>query len=148
MSRFIHIYEVNRNTNQRDQFRVPLPRSMSRLDSQIFNAVAGRHTFVRELAAINDEVDTVPNIRISIADAVEAAMQAEPQKDMSVIPEFKADETLDDECSICMNPIKKGDSFRALPCSDVHNHKFHTACIDPWLASNSTCPNCRTNIFQ
>ena len=146
MSRFVRIYELNRDTNQRDRFRVPLPRSMSRLDSQFINAVAGSHTFVRELAALNE----VPSIRINIADAIEAAMQDTDQapQDMSIIPEFKADETLDDECSVCMNQIKKGESFRALPCSNVHNHKFHTACIDPWLASNSTCPNCRTNIFQ
>jgi len=40
-------------------------------------------------------------------------------------------------CSICTDDFEKGQDVRLLPC----NHKFHPACIDPWLLNVSgTCP--------
>lgn len=46
----------------------------------------------------------------------------------------------DDEnpmCSICTDDFEKGQDIRVLPC----NHKFHAACVDPWLLDVSgTCP--------
>jgi len=40
-------------------------------------------------------------------------------------------------CSICVEDFVKGEDIRVLPC----NHKFHPACIDPWLLNISgTCP--------
>ena len=40
-------------------------------------------------------------------------------------------------CSICTEDFKKGEDVRVLPC----NHKYHPACIDPWLLNVSgTCP--------
>jgi hypothetical protein len=40
-------------------------------------------------------------------------------------------------CSICTEDFEKGEDVRVLPC----NHKFHPACIDPWLLNVSgTCP--------
>jgi len=41
------------------------------------------------------------------------------------------------ECSICLEDFVKNEEIRILPC----NHKFHPACIDPWLLNVSgTCP--------
>ena len=40
-------------------------------------------------------------------------------------------------CSICTDDFAVGEDVRVLPC----NHKFHPACIDPWLVNVSgTCP--------
>jgi hypothetical protein len=40
-------------------------------------------------------------------------------------------------CSICTEDFTRGDDIRILPCS----HKYHPACIDPWLLNVSgTCP--------
>jgi hypothetical protein len=40
-------------------------------------------------------------------------------------------------CSICTDDFKVGEDVRVLPC----NHKYHPACIDPWLVNVSgTCP--------
>lgn len=40
-------------------------------------------------------------------------------------------------CSICTEDFTRGEDVRVLPC----NHKYHPACIDPWLLNVSgTCP--------
>jgi hypothetical protein len=40
-------------------------------------------------------------------------------------------------CSICTDDFTVGEDVRVLPC----DHKFHPACIDPWLINVSgTCP--------
>lgn len=42
-----------------------------------------------------------------------------------------------DGCTICTEEFEPGQDVRLLPC----NHKFHPACIDPWLLNVSgTCP--------
>jgi len=49
--------------------------------------------------------------------------------------EAKGDDALG--CSICTDDFEKGQDIRVLPC----NHKFHPACVDPWLLDVSgTCP--------
>lgn len=47
------------------------------------------------------------------------------------------------ECSVCMDPIKKGQNFCLLACSAEHNHSFHKNCILPWFRDHKTCPKCR-----
>ncbi|XP_051135645.1 E3 ubiquitin-protein ligase ATL41-like [Andrographis paniculata] len=45
------------------------------------------------------------------------------------------------ECSVCLSSIDDGEIARTLPnCK----HTFHVDCVDRWLATNSTCPICRT----
>mmetsp|Transcript_21784 Transcript_21784/g.65082 ORF Transcript_21784/g.65082 Transcript_21784/m.65082 type:complete len:156 (-) Transcript_21784:191-658(-) len=46
------------------------------------------------------------------------------------------------QCTVCMDDIAPGDKTRRLPCLDV----FHDACISRWLAQNTTCPVCRTDV--
>ena len=57
-----------------------------------------------------------------------------------------ADGTQDDGslgCSICTEDFTRGEEVRVLPC----NHKFHPACVDPWLLNVSgTCPLCRIDL--
>jgi hypothetical protein len=43
----------------------------------------------------------------------------------------------EDECSICMEPAR--DNAVLTRC----NHRFHGACVTPWLNSHLTCPMCR-----
>lgn len=43
-------------------------------------------------------------------------------------------------CSVCLEPISKGQSAIHLECS----HVFHTACIVRWLAETSYEPSCPT----
>ncbi|KAK4167388.1 E3 ubiquitin-protein ligase SDIR1 [Cladorrhinum sp. PSN259] len=46
-------------------------------------------------------------------------------------------------CSICTEDFTVGEDVRVLPC----DHKFHPACIDPWLVNVSgTCPLCRLDL--
>ena len=46
-------------------------------------------------------------------------------------------------CSICTEDFEKGQDLRVLPC----DHKFHPACVDPWLLDVSgTCPLCRVDL--
>ncbi|KAK6001885.1 hypothetical protein QM012_002375 [Aureobasidium pullulans] len=46
-------------------------------------------------------------------------------------------------CSICTDDFEMGQDLRVLPC----DHKFHPACIDPWLLNvSSTCPLCRIDL--
>ncbi|KAL9112963.1 MAG: hypothetical protein Q9227_002828 [Pyrenula ochraceoflavens] len=46
-------------------------------------------------------------------------------------------------CSICTEDFTKGEDVRILPCK----HKFHPACVDPWLLNVSgTCPLCRVDL--
>ncbi|KAM3421774.1 Receptor-like proteiny region, transmembrane domain- and RING domain-containing protein 3 [Cercospora zeina] len=53
------------------------------------------------------------------------------------------DETLNQGCSICTEDFEVGEDQRVLPC----DHRFHPACIDPWLLNVSgTCPLCRIDL--
>ena len=162
MSSFIRIYEVRRNST--DSFQLPLPRLNRGLGQHILGAVrSNRYDFVR-CSCRNGQtcprcqhrqavsLEDVPQITISIADAIERALEGEEQQQASnnnvaVIPEYKAEATLDDDCSICMDKIKTNQKFRALPCSEVKQHCFHTKCIDQWLQRNNSCPVCRAKVL-
>lgn len=45
-------------------------------------------------------------------------------------------------CNICLAPYEAGERLRALPCM----HRFHQACLDPWLRTNAVCPVCKLAI--
>ena len=49
------------------------------------------------------------------------------------------------ECPICLGDFEKGDKVRMLPKC---NHGFHVRCIDTWLVSHSSCPNCRHSLLE
>ena len=51
--------------------------------------------------------------------------------------------TLSDVCAVCtVLPVQEHLRVIQLPCG----HMFGNDCIKPWLASNNTCPTCRTKI--
>ena len=49
------------------------------------------------------------------------------------------------ECVVCLGEYDDEEIVRRLP---LCRHWFHTACIDQWLMSRSTCPLCRTSMKQ
>ncbi|CAH2074669.1 unnamed protein product [Thlaspi arvense] len=49
------------------------------------------------------------------------------------------------ECAICLGEFADGERVRVLPPC---NHSFHMSCIDTWLASHSSCPNCRHSLIE
>ncbi|XP_022971293.1 RING-H2 finger protein ATL74-like [Cucurbita maxima] len=48
------------------------------------------------------------------------------------------------DCAICLGEFEVGDKVRMLP---ICNHGFHVRCIDTWLLSHSSCPNCRHSLL-
>ncbi|KAF5448245.1 hypothetical protein F2P56_028799 [Juglans regia] len=46
------------------------------------------------------------------------------------------------DCSICLETFLEGDDLIHLPCG----HKFHSACLDPWVRTCGDCPYCRRDI--
>lgn len=48
-------------------------------------------------------------------------------------------------CAVCVSEFEDNERLRLLPKCD---HVFHPECIDPWLASHSTCPICRAILSE
>lgn len=46
-------------------------------------------------------------------------------------------------CAICLEDMKVGEKINILPCTNTVHHKFHCACLGPWIQQNNTCPTCR-----
>ena len=49
--------------------------------------------------------------------------------------------TSTEQCSVCIQPFRRGQWLRTLPC----NHSFHSKCIDRWLLGQHRCPLCNKN---
>ena len=47
-------------------------------------------------------------------------------------------------CTVCQDSMPAGSQARVLRCE----HRFHTGCIDTWLARNVRCPTCRHDIRE
>ena len=56
--------------------------------------------------------------------------------------ECNSDES--ETCPVCMESYRKGDSLMILPCM----HKYHKACIVPWLEQSGACSVCRFNVLD
>lgn len=56
---------------------------------------------------------------------------------VGAMPTVKVKDNL--QCSICLEEFGFGADAKEMPC----NHKFHDACIFPWLELHSSCPVCR-----
>lgn len=85
----------------------------------------------------NESQSTPPNeTRASIEGGIAAAINNAEQN-----PEAKQPDYLG--CSICTEDFEPGQDQRVLPC----DHRFHPACVDPWLLNVSgTCPLCRIDL--
>jgi hypothetical protein len=64
-------------------------------------------------------------------------------KELDNLKSVQLESNLDNNCSICMGQMEKGESVTNLVCS----HTFHTDCIRPYLKEyNYKCPICRTEL--
>ncbi|MCG3217209.1 MAG: E3 ubiquitin protein ligase, partial [Candidatus Heimdallarchaeota archaeon] len=50
---------------------------------------------------------------------------------------------LEDRCSVCMSPIKAGQSFVRCPFCEAPSHFSH---IVEWIKVKPQCPNCRKKL--
>ncbi|KAK8943706.1 hypothetical protein KSP40_PGU007793 [Platanthera guangdongensis] len=46
------------------------------------------------------------------------------------------------DCSVCLESFNEGDGLLRLHCG----HRFHCACLEPWLRTCGDCPYCRATI--
>jgi len=81
---------------------------------------------------------------------VEAGLTAEQ---LSMFPSFKLPQpesspnfilVEDRECAICLCPYEDDQPLKRLFC----RHHYHSACIDQWLSTKSTCPLCTSNVLS
>lgn len=88
--------------------------------------------------------------RFSRRDTTTAAARGLKKRDLRQIPVAVygsgsgGEEIPATECPICLGEFEKGDKLRMLPNC---NHGFHVRCIDTWLVSHSSCPNCRHSLL-
>jgi len=52
---------------------------------------------------------------------------------------------LDERCSVCMSPIKAGESFIRCPFCEIPSHYAH---IVEWIKVKPKCPNCRKKLVS
>ncbi|KAK3128227.1 hypothetical protein QOZ80_6BG0458660 [Eleusine coracana subsp. coracana] len=56
---------------------------------------------------------------------------------------FFSRKTSHENCPICLNTFKHGDSLITLPC----RHNYHADCVTTWLKIEKTCPVCKYEVF-
>lgn len=93
------------------------------------------------VAGSTSNSDTIPKSSSEVA--TDTTSRGEPESTSvptgSTPPKPKESKPEEDNpgCSICTEDFTVGEDVRVLPC----NHKFHPACVDPWLVNVSgTCP--------
>ncbi|CZT53227.1 uncharacterized protein RSE6_14699 [Rhynchosporium secalis] len=92
----------------------------------------------------NDDWETATiadNSKDALAKEISVASVVETIQDLKMVAERVLSN--EEECSICISDFVDDEEIRLLPCS----HRFHRACIDPWLLNVSgTCPICRYDL--
>ena len=82
------------------------------------------------------EAEAPNRARESVEGGISAAINGDAASSQAAKPENLG-------CSICTEDFEAGQDQRVLPC----DHRFHPACIDPWLLNVSgTCPMCRIDL--
>jgi hypothetical protein len=59
---------------------------------------------------------------------------------LDMLPTWKFISKNAETCIICSSNFRKGEIVRCLPCL----HWYHKDCVDRWLATNMSCPVCKT----
>ncbi|KAF8585940.1 hypothetical protein K439DRAFT_1632199 [Ramaria rubella] len=86
----------------------------------------------------HEGADAEPSSATGASTAPSPDAAGAPTAEAEVQPSAIGHET----CPICIVDFEPGDDLRVLPCEG--KHKFHQACVDPWLLELSTsCPLCR-----
>ncbi|KAJ8597519.1 hypothetical protein M405DRAFT_803811 [Rhizopogon salebrosus TDB-379] len=84
------------------------------------------------------DVRAVPRMKPPRQPATSEASPSSARDADPLVPEAIGRET----CPICIVDFQEGDELRVLPCEG--KHRFHQACVDPWLLELSgSCPLCR-----
>ncbi len=126
-------------TEDDEDYRVNLePLVMSNFASHMMQAVSGNNT-MRSAVVRNESPDVLSRMLDGMFRPA-----GRPSQEVKV-PTFKCEADLG-ECSICFDTIRKGQMMCRLPCKNEVSHAFHKKCIEPWLKTNNTCPNCRSLI--
>lgn len=93
-------------------------------------------------ALLARQLSTNAPLQINALQAFESAQSAAPASAAlfsapapAPLPQAPVEEEY--TCSICMEPAR--DNAVLTRC----NHRFHSACVTPWLNSHRTCPMCR-----
>ena len=68
--------------------------------------------------------------------------QNKPSPNKSLVTDTILQTTLDNECAICLEAMKRDQWVSLLPCG----HIFHTQCIFTWLYRKPVCPYCETGV--
>ena len=95
--------------------------------------------------------------KVSLEELEEIAAEAKEEEievEAKPIPESKTPTTqplkiatsdLDERCSVCMSPIKAGESFVRCPFCEIPSHYSH---IVEWIKVKPQCPNCRKKLVS
>lgn len=78
----------------------------------------------------------------------ETEVEAKPipvSKNLITQPLKVATSDLEERCSVCMSPIKAGESFVRCPFCEIPSHFAH---IVEWIKVKPQCPNCRKKLVS
>ena len=64
--------------------------------------------------------------------------QPKKPKKVTSVCDYVLHADINDECAICLEPMKAGDKVSLIYCS----HIFHTQCIYDWFLTKQVCPYC------
>jgi hypothetical protein len=119
------------------KFGDPDPPKPGSQDVELQEGVSEIHPApVEEVDAITEKVEGEPQVTKEVAPVPESGIGPNIRTTESPSP-ATAGPAPELGCSICTEDFEKGQDVRVLPC----NHKYHPACIDPWLLNVSgTCP--------
>ena len=111
-------------------------------------------TGVVEVSTIEPSAEVAEDTQKSLEELEEIAIKAkevveeEPEPKIEIRtkgpqPLKVATSDLDERCSVCMSPIKAGESFVRCPFCDTPSHYAH---IVEWIKVKPQCPNCRKKL--
>jgi len=143
MQRATTVISFSERGNPR-RYTIELDDRNTGIGQHMMEAIAGHH--VMNPRRRRNAVMNLPRIEDLLQNLVDQTTEDNTPELIDTIPVYNAEGDVG-ECSVCQEHITRGDDFRRLPCSETVNHCFHSKCIDQWLASNSTCPNCRAKLF-
>ena len=119
-------------------------RTLLRLGAAIGSAV-----IVGTAVAAAGAVLAAPNLMASFSNRDETASANAICSDALIFSKCVetdsiGDCTADNGCAVCMDVMKGGERVLVLPCL----HRYHTACILPWLRSTGRCSICRHSLVD
>ncbi|KAK7301152.1 hypothetical protein RJT34_12013 [Clitoria ternatea] len=116
ISGFLSLYSRKCNDHQ--------PQTRARLDHAVPTGANGNGSQAEPNGLNKDIIDTFPTFLYSDVKGLKMGK-----------------DTL--ACAVCLNEFQDDETLRMVPTCC---HVYHPDCIDPWLASHTTCPLCRANL--